>query len=133
MHLNKRFSNFGSPKASEIGTPLFKNTFLNGNSTPTQRFSPTDRASMVPRPKLVETVQQKKVLSRKNYIRGSKKIWVSKSRSKTVRGAKVTTKRKRDPTVDPINRCIIKDIAVENWTGYSINNPFKVNQDSYII
>ena len=31
-----------------------------------------------------------------------------------------------------INKWIIKDFAVESWTGYSSSNPLKVNQDNYI-
>ena len=40
---------------------------------------------------------------------------------------------KYKPVIKDINKCVIKDVAVESWTGYSLRNPFKNNQDSYFL
>jgi len=72
------------------------------------------------------------VFTRNNYVRNIRKMSVNKSRSKTVRGVKCARDCKDSNSCGRINKCVIKDFAVESWTGYSVNNPLKVNQDNYL-
>mmetsp|Transcript_17364 Transcript_17364/g.17058 ORF Transcript_17364/g.17058 Transcript_17364/m.17058 type:complete len:540 (+) Transcript_17364:199-1818(+) len=80
-----------------------------------------------------EIKKPKKVVSREIYIRKQKHLFRKKSRSKTVRGSQGAKSMKYKPVLKTINKCVVKDTAVESWTGYSMRNPLKVNQDSYII
>ncbi|CAI2387173.1 unnamed protein product [Moneuplotes crassus] len=80
-----------------------------------------------------ELKMPKKVISRDIYARKSKKIFVRKSRSKSVRASQVLKSMKYQSTSKLVSRCVVKNIAVESLAGFSFRNPYKINQDSYVI
>lgn len=80
-----------------------------------------------------ELKMPKKVISREIYVRKSNKMLINKSRSKSVRASQVLKSMKYQSASKSISRCVVKDTAVESLTGFSLRNPHKVNQDSYVI